>query len=298
MDSPENQHREMWTKELGRTGVRVPEIGFGTWQYSGGAGPIRRAADLGACLIDTAEAYGNEDLVGEAVRAIRDRVFLASKVSPEHFSRPALLRSADESLRRLGVDRIDLYQLHRPSRTVPIKETMEAMEELVDRGKVRFIGVSNFSLRQLRRAQAVLLRNRIVSNQVRYNLIDRDIERGLLAYCRANGISVIAYSPLARGIPNMFARDPRGVLRQVAAATGKTPAQVALNWCVSSEGVIAIPKASSAERVEENCRGSGWRLSSEHVRILREGMRFRRRGRVETALRGFAGRILRRAGLR
>jgi diketogulonate reductase-like aldo/keto reductase len=292
------EHRVMWTKELGRTGVRIPEIGFGTWNYSGGAGPIRKAFDLGACLIDTAEYYGNEDLVGEAIRGIRDRVFLATKVSPDHFSRSALLRSADESLRRLRIDSIDLYQLHWPSRTVPIEETMEAMEELVDRGKVRFIGVSNFSLRQLKRAQAAQRRHRIVSNQMRYNLIDRSIEQQLLAHCRADGISVIAYSPLARGIPNILARDPRGVLRQIAGVTGKTPAQVALNWCVSQDGVIAIPKANAVERVEENCRASGWRLSSEHLRMLREGIRFERRGPLEAALRGLAWNILRRVRLR
>lgn len=288
----------MWTKDLAGTGARIPEIGFGTWQFAGGVEPIRRAVDFGACLIDTAEFYQNEDLVGEAIAGIRDRVFLATKVSPEHFRRSALLRAADESLLRLRTDRIDLYQLHWPNRAVPIGETMAAMEELVDQGKVRFIGVSNFSLRELKRARAAMRKHPIVSNQVRYNLIDRHIESDLLGFCRSNAVSIIAYSPLARGIPNILARDPRGVLGHVARITGKTPAQVALNWCVSQEGVIAIPKASSVERVEENCGASGWRLSSEQLRMLQEGIRFRRRGRVETALRGTARRLLQRVGLR
>ncbi len=130
----------MKQKELGQTGTMIPEIGQGTWQYTAGPDLLRKGVELGACLIDTAEAYGNEDLVGRAVKDLRDRVFLATKVSPRHFRYPEVLKSADQSLRRLNTDYVDLYQLHRPTSTVPIEETMAAMEHLVDVGKVRFIG--------------------------------------------------------------------------------------------------------------------------------------------------------------
>lgn len=139
-------------KDFARTGLKLPEIGFGTLDYQGGVEPLRRGVDLGACLIDTAEAYGTEDVVGEAIRGIRHRVFLASTALPRHFRYAGLLRAADQSLARLKTDHIDLYQLHWPNYAVPIEETMAAMEELVDRGKVRFIGVSNFSVIDLQKA--------------------------------------------------------------------------------------------------------------------------------------------------
>jgi len=283
-------------KELGTAGVAVPEIGLGTWAYHGGIEPLRKGIELGAFLIDTAEAYGTEAVVGEVIQPIRKKVFLATKVSPLHFRRADLLKAADESLRRLRTDFIDLYQLHRPHYVVPVEETMAAMEELVERGKVRFIGVSNFSVAQLRKAQAALSKNKIISNQVRYSLIDRTIATGLLRYCQQNRITVIAYSPLARGLSQIAKHDPSDILGKVAAATGKTRAQVALNWCIAPDAVIAIPKASSVEHVTEDCGASGWRLLPEHIKLLDEGIRFRQRGRVELALRRAARYLLHRLG--
>src|SRR2546428_12888551 len=121
-------------KCLADTTVRLPEIGLGTFNYKGGVEPVRIGIALGATLVDTAESYGTEEIVGEAIRGVRDRVFLATKALPRHFRRADLLKSADESLKRLGVGHIDLYQLHWPNYTVPIAETMATMEELVDRG--------------------------------------------------------------------------------------------------------------------------------------------------------------------
>ncbi|HEY3129420.1 MAG TPA: aldo/keto reductase [Acidobacteriota bacterium] len=272
-------------KELGATGVRLPVIGLGTWQYKGGVGPLREGIALGACLIDTAESYGTEEIVGKSLRGIRDQVFVATKISPRHFKHSDVISAADRSLQRLQIDHIDLYQLHWPNCAVPIDETMGAMEDLVDRGKVRFIGVSNFSLVELKQARAVLRKHSIVSNQVRYSLIDRSIEVRLLTYCRQNNITVIAYSPLARGIQNIKGRDPHGILSKVAAMTGKTQSQVALNWCISKSPVIAIPKSNSIGHVVENCKASNWRLSAGELRLLDEGIRFKRRGRAEAALR-------------
>lgn len=282
----------MKQKQLGQTGTMIPEIGQGTWQYTADSDLLRRGVELGACLIDTAEAYGNEDLVGQAIKDLRDRVFLATKVSPRHFRYPDVLKSADRSLHRLNTDYIDLYQLHRPTSTVPIEETMAAMEHLVDLGKIRFIGVSNFTVSELKRAQVAARKYRIVCDQVRYNLVDRRAEFAILPFCQQQDITVIAYSPLAHGVQNLLARDPRRVLEQVAAMTGRTVAQVALNWCLIKDRVVVIPKASSAEHLVENFGASGWSLTPDQIRILDRHIRYRPHYPLETIFRRFARNLL------
>jgi diketogulonate reductase-like aldo/keto reductase len=286
----------MLHKRLGVADLMIPEIGLGTWQHRGGAQALRKGIELGATFIDTAEAYGTESLVGEVIRDIRNQVFLATKVSPWHFRRKDLFEAADRSLQALKTDYVDLYQLHWPNSTIPIEETMGAMEELVNQGKIRCIGVSNFSVGELQRAQAALSQSRIVSNQVRYNLVDRTAEVGLLEHCQRNKITLIAYSPLARGMHAVRKNDPLGILRKIAAATGKTEAQVALNWCIAKDNVVAIPKADSPEHVEENCGASDWRLASDQVALLDKEIRYRQRGRVEAALRRLARNTLQRLG--
>ena len=241
--------------------------------------------------------YGNEEVVGRAVAGIREGVFIATKVRPTHLRRNDLLSAADASLRRLNVDHIDLYQIHRPRTDVPIAETMGAMEELVDSGRVRFIGVSNFSRAQLEAAQAAMRSHPIVSNQLRYNLMDRSIEDGLLQYCTAAGVTVIAYSPLAEGPDHIRARDRQGVLGSLGERLGRTPAQIALSWCFSHPNVMAIPKASSIEHVEANCAESA--LEDEAVRLLERSVRpLRRRSRIELAARRLARPLARRLGMR
>jgi diketogulonate reductase-like aldo/keto reductase len=280
-----SEHLSMLLRELANTCIRLPEIGFGTWNYSGGVEPLRAAIECGARLIDTAESYGTEEIVGEAIKGRRHQVFLATKVLPRNFRRRDLIAAAERSLRRLGTDHIDLYQLHWPNLAIPIEEPVRGMEELVDAGKVRFIGVSNFSVRDLINAQAVLAKQRIVANQVRYSLVERTIEGGLLQYCQKNGITVIAYSPLATGLENIRAADPEGVLHKVAEASSKSEAQVALNWCINKERVIPIPKASSVEHVVENMGASGWKLRPELARLLEDRIRYRRRGALEIGAR-------------
>ena len=259
-------------KPLGKTGVKIPEIGLGTWRYRGGAEPLRRGLSLGALFIDTAEMYSTEGVVGEAVVGQRERVFIATKVLGSHLKYADVIKAAENSLTKLKTDYVDLYQVHWPNPRVPIGETMRAMEALVDMGKVRFIGVSNFSTRELQEAQASMTRYEIVSNQVLYNLNERYIEDDILPYCQGNGITVIAYTPLATGAlasrPSLRRRGGTAELEKVAQETGRTMAQVALNWCTSREGVVAIPKANRVERVVENCGASGWRLSPEHVAAL------------------------------
>jgi diketogulonate reductase-like aldo/keto reductase len=263
----------MELKELGRTGVRVPEIGIGVWRYSGGVEPLRAGLAMGPFLIDTAEIYGTEDVVGQVISGMRERVFVATKVSGQHLRYDEVLRAADASLKRLRTNYIDLYQIHWPGNFVPIQETMRAMETLVDRGIVKYLGVSNFSVDELHRARLAMSKYPIVSNQVLYNLSRREIEAQLIPYCETNGVTIIAYTPLDDGRlarHSQYPRNPQGqqALEMVAAQTGKTMAQVALNWCVWRPSVITIPKSNSAARVSENCGASGWRLTSEQYELL------------------------------
>jgi diketogulonate reductase-like aldo/keto reductase len=264
----------MELKPLGNSGVMIPEIGLGVWKYRGGVEPLRRGIELGAFLIDTAEMYRTEDVVGQAVKGIREQVFIASKVSGGHLQYDDVLRAAESSLRELQTDRIDLYQVHWPNARVPIKETMQAMETLVARGLVKYIGVSNFSVGQLRAAQAALSKYPIVSNQVLYNLNSREIEYDLLPYCQQQNVTIIAYTPLDDGRLATKSRFRRSqgmkVMEEVAAQVRKTLAQVALNWCTSHPNVIAIPKSDSVARTEENCGASDWRLSPDQMQRLDE----------------------------
>ena len=150
------------------------------------------------------------------------------------------------------------------------------METLVDRGQVKYIGVSNFSVRELQEAQAVMHNHPIVANQVLYNLNDRDIERDLLPYCQKHNVTILAYTPLDDGRlakkPKFLRGRSQGMktLEEVATQVRKTLAQVALNWCTSRPNVIAIPKSDSVARTEENCGASGWRLSPAQIKALDE----------------------------
>jgi diketogulonate reductase-like aldo/keto reductase len=282
----------MNVREFANTGIQVPELAQGTWQYGAGPEPLRAGLELGACFIDTAENYGTESIVGEAISGMRERVFLASKVSPTHFRYHDVIRAAENSLQRLRTDYLDLYQLHWPNYTIPLEETMSAMERLVETGKVRFIGVSNFSVAELKRAQAALSRARISSNQVRYSLLDRSPERDLLPFCQANGVALLAYSPFSTGLKKMLEADSEDLLGQIATELGKTRAQVALNWCVSHPSVIAIFKAETIDHVRENCGASGWALSEEQRRLLGEGIRDRlTKGPLAQAAKRLARRV-------
>ena len=268
----------MELKRLGASGVMVPEIGLGTWRYTGGPEPLRRGIELGANFIDTAEMYRTEDAVGEAIAGIRDRVFIATKVLGSNLRYDAVLRAADKSLRLLGIDKIDLYQIHWPNPGVPIAETMQAMERLVTDGLVDYIGVSNFSVEDMEGAQAAMQNNAIVSNQILYNLRRRRAERDVIPYCLRNDIAVIAYSPLHEGalVGNEGGRIRRAlglsrdqqVLAEIADETGKTAAQVAVNWVADQDGMIAIPKSNSIARTEENCAASGWHMTVEQRQRL------------------------------
>jgi aryl-alcohol dehydrogenase-like predicted oxidoreductase len=251
-------------KALGATGISVPAIGQGTMGIGGRFERdassdaecirlLRLGVDLGLTLIDTAEVYGEghaEELVGVALRGLRDRGVVATKFSPEHSTYEGVIRAAEGSLRRLMTDYIDLYQVHWPNPQVPIEDTMRAMEKLVDDGKVRFVGLSNFSASQTRRAQQCL-RAPLVALQQEYNLFERTVEETLLPYCHANTVTLLAYSPLAQG--KIWTNDEKGRrLSQIAGKYGSSVSQLALAWLIRDPSVVAIPKASKEDHIREN----------------------------------------------
>jgi len=265
------------TRAFGPTGVQVPVIGQGTWRM--GEEPsarrqeleaLRLGLDLGLSHIDTAEMYGSgaaEKLVGKAVAGRRERVFIATKVLPSNASYAGTLRACEASLRRLGTDYVDLYLLHWWSDAHPIAETMRAMEELVVRGRVRLVGVSNLDTRQLETARAALGRERLACNQVLYHLRDRAIEKDVLPWCERQGVAAVGYTPLARG------GFLRGTVADIARRHGRTPRQVALNFLTRRPGLFTIPKASRPEHVRENAAALDFALTPEDVAAIEADFR-------------------------
>ncbi|HUH99409.1 MAG TPA: aldo/keto reductase [Nitrososphaerales archaeon] len=268
------------TKPFGRSGVPVTEIGMGTYYdmrwvrlskhgWVGGASKKVRALvaglEGGMNLIDSAEAYYSEQLVAKAIKGRkRDELFIATKVWHDNFHRDDLVASLDKSLRKLETSYVDLYQLHFPSHHIPVQETMAAMEQMKEKGRIRFIGVSNHSVEQMVAANEALRRSEIASNQMRYSLAHREIEKDVLPYCQRNNIVLLAYYPLGHG--ELASANEK--MADVCKRNSKTPAQVALNWLVSKPGVFAIPRASTEEHVRENLGASGWRLNAQDVADL------------------------------
>lgn len=267
-------HQYPSNRVLGWTGHELPVIGLGTWtieqaQRDLAVEALRTGIEAGMTLVDTAEMYGNgvaEEIVGDAIHGLRDRVFIVSKVLPSNASYDGTLRACERSLKRLRTDVIDLYLLHWRS-SYPLRETMRAMEMLVARGQVRYIGVSNFDLEELREAERALESQRLACNQVLYYLKDRGIERRLLPYCRERDIAVIGYSPFGHSdFPKANTAGGR-ILSEVARRHNKTARQVALNFLVR-HGVFSIPKSADPRHVLENSGATGWDLTPEEYEII------------------------------
>jgi aryl-alcohol dehydrogenase-like predicted oxidoreductase len=296
-------------------GTRLSVIGLGTWQFGSrewrygesyasrdAAAITRRALDLGINLVDTAEIYAfgrSERIVGGAIADRRDDVFVATKLFPVLPVPPVVRWRARASARRLGVDRLDLYQLHAPNPVVPFSLAMPGFGDVVRDGLVSHVGVSNCTLAEWRAAESALGAP-VFSNQIRYSLAVRLPEAEILPWAQANDRLVIAYSPLAQGLLS-GAYDARSVpadvrrgnplflpenieragelldrLRELARAHDATPAQVALAWLVRRPNVVAIPGASSVAQVEANAAAAELSLSDEEDRLLAEASdRFR-----------------------
>ena len=218
----------MESRPFGDPARRVPVIGQGTWMMeqddrASAVAALRRGIDLGMTHLDTAEMYGSgkvEEIVGEAIRGLRDRVFLVSKVLPSNASFKGTIQACERSLKRLQTDVMDCYLLHWPG-SHPLEETFRAFESLLKDGKIRSYGVSNFDVRGME--EAVKLSPRIACNQVLYNLDERTIEHALISWCEQRKIPVVAYSPIgAQGFRSSKTLD------EIAAARRATPRQIAL----------------------------------------------------------------------
>lgn len=248
-------------------GTRVPALGQGTWRMGedGGArkaevAALRLGIELGLTLIDTAEMYGEggaEEVVGEAITGRRDGLFIVSKVYPHNAGRRAVVAACERSLRRLGIDTIDLYLLHWRG-SVPLAETVEGFEALTRAGKIARWGVSNLDVADLDELWAAG-GTACATNQVLYNIDERGIEFDLIPWCAGRNVPIMAYSPVGQG--GRMLRHK--ALAEVAARHGATPAQVALAWTLRRPDVIAIPKASAEAHVRENAKAATLRLTEE-----------------------------------
>ncbi|WP_260599250.1 aldo/keto reductase [Sphingomonas endolithica] len=252
-------------------GEKIPALGQGTWMMgeraakrTGEIAALRAGVELGMTLIDTAEMYGDgaaETLIGEALGAVREQIFLISKAYPQNASRARLVRACEGTLERLGTDRLDLYLLHWRG-SVPLGETVQAMEALKAAGKIRHWGVSNFDTGDMKELIAAGGTG-CATNQILYNLGRRGPELDLLAWLDDHAMPAMAYSPVEQG---RLVTDP--TLTEIAKTIGATPAQVALAWVLHRAGMIAIPKAGTLAHVQENRAAGDLVLSSDDLSTL------------------------------
>ncbi|ADI32632.1 aldo/keto reductase [Staphylothermus hellenicus] len=300
--------------EIRNTGIKISRIGLGTWQFSEAWGVtnyedakkiVGKALEMGINFFDTAMVYGNgmsEEFLGRALRELgvkREEVFIATKIPGDFLAPEDVFRSVDKSLKRLGTEYIDLLQLHWPPcwHNHPTCPYMRALEKLVDLGKVRFLGVSNYPVKLLEEVRSCLSKIDIVSMQYRYNLIERQAEIELIPYAEKNNMVFIPWSPLSKGaltgkysldnlpeFQDVRHRDPVfhpenfkkiqpliDALKQLSQKYNKTPAQISLNWMIMySKNIVPIPGAKKPEHVVDNANSVGWRLSYEDWRLLDE----------------------------
>ncbi|MEZ5906357.1 MAG: aldo/keto reductase [Geminicoccaceae bacterium] len=246
-------------------GARIPAIGFGTWALPQERvqALVEHAIATGYRHVDTAKAYGNEKEVGAGIKASgvrRDDIFLTTKIWPDQFRADELKRAADERLKLLGVDAVDLLLLHWPARDVPLAETIGALNEVRDAGKARHIGISNFTVAMIDEAVR-LSAAPLVTNQVEYHPFLSQAK--VMAALQRHGMALTAYCPIARG---KVLGDP--VIGAVAEAHGRSATQVTLRWLVQQTGVVAIPRSSNEARITENLQVFDFALSDEEMRRI------------------------------
>jgi len=266
--------------------MNLPPIGLGTWGLGGKyeRDESSRAASIevlkaglavGYRLIDTAELYGrglSEEIVGQAIKGFkRGEVFIISKVWLDHLEYDAVINAAKSSLVRLETGYIDLYLIHwskenQAPKSVPLKETVGAMEYLAERGLIKQLGVSNAEVATLERVQKALKREKLAANQIEYNLYDKSASRDIVPYCRRQGIKIIANRPLAKG---RLAWTENKVIKAMSEKYKKTPVQIALNWLICLD-LTPIPKAGSLEHLRENYGALGWKLEPLDVELINQ----------------------------
>lgn len=261
----------------------MPVFGLGTWLMGGDhqrnpknddekdRQAIRNAIDSGITHIDTAEMYAAghaEELVGEAIKDYsRKKLFLVSKVWPDHLRYDDVLTACADSLKRLGVDYLDLFLIHAPNPEIPLARTMKAFDKLKKDGLIKNIGVSNFSINSFQKAQYAT-ENKIVVNQLHYNLMIREVEdRGLLAFCQKEDVMLCAWRPVQKGI---FSSKSINILDELSKKYHKTPLQIAINWLISQQNIITISKMRKKAHLKENIDAVGWNMKDEDIEILRK----------------------------
>jgi diketogulonate reductase-like aldo/keto reductase len=264
----------MIRRRFGPLADEVPVIGQGTWQLGESRdrdaeiAALRLGVSRGLTHIDTAEMYGGgraEELIGEAVAGVpRRELFLVSKVLPENASYAGTIRACEQSLRRLRTDHLDVYLLHWRGRH-PLADTLGALEALVDQGKIRALGVSNFDVADIEEARGLLRRAPIACNQVLYHLGERHVDGGLAEICDRYDIALVGYSPFGHGrFPRPSSAGGR-VLAAVAARHDATPRQVALAFLARTPPLFTIPKASTPEHAEENAGALELQLTARNI---------------------------------
>jgi diketogulonate reductase-like aldo/keto reductase len=265
-----------------KNGFEMPMLGIGTWRMSGDylPGPsskdeenvqaLKRAVDRGITHIDTAEMYASgheEELVGEAIKGYaREKLFITSKVWPDHLDYDGVISACKASLERLQTSYLDLYLIHWQNPNFPIKETMRAFDDLKKEGLIKNIGVSNFSAEEFEEAQAST-KERIVCNQIHYSLISREpVNQGALEYARENDVLITAYRPLEKGALTEKGKNP--LIDELCEKYNKTPAQIAINWLITLPNVVTIAKMVDEKHLKENLGALGWEMHQEDIKRL------------------------------
>jgi diketogulonate reductase-like aldo/keto reductase len=262
-------------------GRSIPKIGFGMWRIGGDSYPdpsldsasltaLRSALEAGYTHFDTAEGYASghsEELLGRAIHETstqREKLFITTKISPEHLAYDQVLRSCENSLRRIGVDYVDLYLIHWPPRSgQSLEDSFRALNKLVREGKVKHLGVSNFNLKLLKQAQS-LSETPILTDQVPYRLPDRAyVENGVLEYCQQNDILLTAYSPVK--FRNLTVNK---IVKAIAEAHSATSFQIALAWLVAQPRVITIPMSYNPQHIRENFEAAEIELTEKEFEAL------------------------------
>ncbi|MDD4984420.1 MAG: aldo/keto reductase [Dehalococcoidales bacterium] len=267
-------------KQLANTGEKIPAIGQGTRGAGSSAAAtpksiqqridvLRCGIELGMTFLDMAENYeaGNtERIVGKAIRGIRDKVFLSTKFKPSCCSYDEIMQSLEGSLCRLKTEYVDLYQVHWPNPNAHILEVLHTLEKILRQGKARYIGVGNFNSEQYQLWSGLTF-EKLVSNQIEYNLIDRDAESSFIPTSEERQVTVIAYSPFDQG--NMlFSEMERQILKSIASDYDKTVHQIILNWIISHPTVVTIPQSMSFQHTQKNAEAADFTLSDSDIKLI------------------------------
>jgi diketogulonate reductase-like aldo/keto reductase len=268
------------TKKL-NNGFELPLFGFGTWSMGGrdirdvnnddkaDINAIKTAIDMGITHIDTAEWYSEgraEELVSEAIRGFdRSKLIITTKVTPMHLHYSDLINAAEQSLKRLKVDYIDVYLIHTPNPYIDIKESMEAMDHLVDKEYIKYIGLSNFNVPEFVQAQKCS-KNIITCNHLHYNLKHRGPSiDGSIKFAQDNDVMVVAWRPTQKGL---FSKEPVGIVDKICSKYNKTANQIAINWLISQKNIVTISKTRKVEHLKENLGALGWSMEQADIELL------------------------------